>query len=80
MIDLFSQKGLLPAFKETYWPYGLSERGKAEERRYLKLKSEFARSDGDSGNDESTGTEPGVDPAYEEFALESHLRFSGEKP
>jgi len=71
MIDLLAQKGLLPAFKETYWPYGLSERGKAEERRYLRLKSEFDMRESDK-NEPSDA--PRAETIHDEFALESHLR------
>jgi hypothetical protein len=74
IIDLLAQKGLLPAFKETNWPYGLGERGKAEEKRYLKLKSEYEHYV--KGNDEAESNEaaPTSDAKYDEFALESHLR------
>lgn len=72
IIDLLAQRGLLPAFKETYWPYGFGERGKAEEERYLKLKSEFEHVKGTDEGEPREG--PGEDPEYDEFALESHLR------
>jgi len=42
MIELLQRHGLLASFKEAHWRYGLTSGGEAEERRYLKIRAEFA--------------------------------------
>ena len=46
MIALFKRHGLLAAFKETQWPYGLTKGGQAEETRDIGIKNDFESSPG----------------------------------
>jgi len=75
MIELFQQHGLLSAFKEAHWPYGLTKAGEAEQRRSLKIKSQFDAYVGGTSSDEvaPSADDPEQDET-EQFAMESHLR------
>jgi hypothetical protein len=68
--ELMKDKNLLEKFSEQFWPFGITDKGKREVDRYLRIL-EKARDDPDA---------PDYAPASEEepegsgFVLEAHLR------
>lgn len=72
IVELFTSKGLMEAFKGTCWPNGNTRDGERRIRRYLKIKQQYEDflSSGGSptvGDEEELGSE-------QEFAYESDLR------